>query len=684
MSFVDTPKSSDATSASPSTTQFTAKVLLSAILTAAALLWTACFGGGPPPEPAQLSPEPPITVKYGYQPRACGFDMDDDGVVGEEEDCKVCDGMTTDPDGDGVDEDMIYIDCEAGQDAAGCGSPDNPCATVQYAWRKIGDGAGDGAEDILCFRNVCREENIHPQEGGLPKTKTVAASGHQETDWEYPSDPAMLVGWDSDGDGRYPPYDGDDIAVLDGSEGLSRAFRLGDDNSYLELAHFTVRDYGRYTSRDDSGWIKVERDGTRLSHVYVHDQELIAINMDRASGREISTVHLSTDTLRLHWLEFSNLMVRDNGGAFALGAAPGEPPASGPFRWQHITRSAHSCSVDDCQDGANTFDFAFSGYVSGVEVLDSAWYANVENWRPRATGGISGAAFATIAQFNQDWLLRNNYIVDHKNGLIVRGAAAREYDARAPRPVDNIVFDRNIFWNTFEPWKFGDVGVDVRGGDPLHELVGSVTVSNNMLTSTTPWDACIEVRAGNDERPLPGAVAVINNTCYGPVDRYAALVVGNPDENQLYQQQNVTLLNNVVHGLEGPEQTNLLATFAPTNWRSDGNVFDESGPFRWGDDFTGKIENFQFLSGGDAQSRFCEPAFVSAARGDLRLSPLDTCLRDAGVDASEFISVDIDDEPRGQGPAWDAGADELPPVEDEDASGEAADGAAADEASLSN
>ena len=89
-------------------------------------------------------------------------------------------------------------------------------------------------------------------------------------------------------------------------------------------------------------------------------------------------------------------------------------------------------------------------------------------------------------------------------------------------------------------------------------------------------------------------------------------------------------------------------------------VYDENGTFRWADDYTGKLDNFQFLSGNDAQSSFCAPAFVSAARGDLHLSPLDTCLKDAGVDASDFIQVDIDDEPRGQGAAWDAGADELP------------------------
>ncbi len=57
----------------------------------------------------------------GYQPRACGFDLDDDGIAGEPEDCRVCDGTTADPDGDGVAEDLIYVDAVAGKDQRGCG-----------------------------------------------------------------------------------------------------------------------------------------------------------------------------------------------------------------------------------------------------------------------------------------------------------------------------------------------------------------------------------------------------------------------------------------------------------------------------------------------------------------------------------------------------------------------------------
>ncbi|NJL29188.1 MAG: hypothetical protein HC897_15550 [Thermoanaerobaculia bacterium] len=37
----------------------------------------------------------------GFLDRACGFDMDRDGVIGEEEDCNVCNGLSNDGDADG-------------------------------------------------------------------------------------------------------------------------------------------------------------------------------------------------------------------------------------------------------------------------------------------------------------------------------------------------------------------------------------------------------------------------------------------------------------------------------------------------------------------------------------------------------------------------------------------------------
>src|SRR5262245_52206611 len=95
-------------------------------------------------------PENDLAGKVGYLSRPCGFDMNRNGIFGEAADCHVCDGKTTDPDGDGVAEDLSYVDCEAGVDSPDCGAPGKPCRTLAEAWRKV-DGPGDGAEDIVCF-----------------------------------------------------------------------------------------------------------------------------------------------------------------------------------------------------------------------------------------------------------------------------------------------------------------------------------------------------------------------------------------------------------------------------------------------------------------------------------------------------------------------------------------------------
>ena len=68
--------------------------------------------------------------KKGYISRPCGFDMNRNGVLGEPGDRLVGDGRTRDPDGDGVEEDILYVDARAGSDEAGDGSPTMPYKTI--------------------------------------------------------------------------------------------------------------------------------------------------------------------------------------------------------------------------------------------------------------------------------------------------------------------------------------------------------------------------------------------------------------------------------------------------------------------------------------------------------------------------------------------------------------------------
>src|SRR5579864_1465712 len=66
----------------------------------------------------------------GYQARACGFDLNHNGIFGEPADCHVCDGVTTNPYGDSNPPNMVYVSCQTGADNPTCGSPGNPCASI--------------------------------------------------------------------------------------------------------------------------------------------------------------------------------------------------------------------------------------------------------------------------------------------------------------------------------------------------------------------------------------------------------------------------------------------------------------------------------------------------------------------------------------------------------------------------
>src|SRR5580693_7406691 len=68
----------------------------------------------------------------GYNARACGFDLNHNGIFGEPADCHLCDGTTTDPYGDGNPPNLVYVSCQTGADGPSCGSPGNPCASIQY------------------------------------------------------------------------------------------------------------------------------------------------------------------------------------------------------------------------------------------------------------------------------------------------------------------------------------------------------------------------------------------------------------------------------------------------------------------------------------------------------------------------------------------------------------------------
>lgn len=570
----------------------------------------------------------------GYQPRACGFDLDDDGVAGEPEDCRVCDGATADPDGDGVAEDLIYLDSAAGKDERGCGTPQKPCATVTYAMTQIADGAGDGAEDILCLHGTFAEDTLKPGYAGVPGQVTIAAAGSQQRAFVRAKDPAMIVGWDRDGDHAYPPFDPDDRAELQGA-GRSRALQLDSKNDDFEIAHLTFAGYGTGTESRDSGFVQFGPSQGEVERIHFHDLHLIDLNKERVTSSEVSTFDLFPGKALLRHLWVENVWAPRNGGWFARGAGNDSGPDMGPYRFEKISHSARGCDFAKCENGAAMTAFHLWGKLSGIEILDSYFDADVKGWEPKPKGGPQGASFAVVAQCSRDWAIRNNEIKDYKVFVKLQGFIEKYCDDGNARPVDEVRIDRNYFHNDYQPWAAGDVAIYLsEGGEDAGETVGSVFITSNLIRSTAGLEACWWLRGGNGAATPPGEIVIAGNTCAIDANRHGALVVGNVEgPDAPFPRQNVTYVGNLVTGLGGND-FNAVFTYTPARLKLGGNVWDPAGRFSWSKMPLDDLAAWQRETGMDAGSRSCAPAFAGFEGGDLHLTPADTCGR--GLDAASL------------------------------------------------
>lgn len=660
-----------------------------------ALLSFGCGDGtddGDPSESAptsaaapKLDPTPPplpIFEGFGDRQRLCGLDLDDDGIVGEPEDCRLCDGSTADPDGDGVDEDLIYVDCQAGTDSADCGTPENPCASIAHAWGVRADGPADGAEDIVCFRGTCRpSEPIQPSVAGVAGVVTVPAAGAAARDFERATDPTMLVGWDSDADGEYPPLDKDDVAVIDaweleespeGAAGetepaakpsasppANRAFRLDARNDRLEMAHFTVRGHGTFSESKKSGFLELGPSQGSLEHVELHDLHLVDINRARVTSSEVSTVSLFTGKTRVSWLWMHDIWAPRNGGWFVRG--PGSEVAvegqdAGPFRFEHLAVTAQGCDFDHCQQGASFTAFHLWGYLSGIEILSSDFDANVGAWQPKPKGGPTGARFALVAQCSRDWTIRHNRIRDFKNALRVQGWAERYCDNEKARTVDDVLFDRNRVENSYAPWASGDMAIYVsEGGDDPAETVEDLTITHNVLSSPVGWEACIWIDGGNEASTPPGRIVVANNTCMADIDYHGAIVVGDTAGRvSAHRHARIELRNNLVTGL-GSGDPVLRFTYVPGRLVLDNNRYDPLGVYSWQGEDLADLAAWQQATGADTESRACLPDLEDPETGQLAPTASDTCTQGGAV-IEGVPAHDFDGASRPSEGAWAVGA----------------------------
>jgi hypothetical protein len=624
--------------------------------------------------PHGVRPPPASSAVYmgrGYQPRGCGFDLNRNGIFGEAADCHICDGTTADPLGSGGRDNLVYVACGMGNDNPGCGGPGNPCGSIKYAWNSRTLPAGSAGSDIICFRGTCREDSITPGVSGKPGTYTVAKGGSEAQDWQLPTRPTMLVGWDYDHNGQYPPYDKGDTAVLEGS-GLAHALRLNVNttNSYVEMAHFTVRNYGTGGTGGSfpagAGFATLGGANGQSSHLYFHDISVQNVNAGAPlDSNRIIFDFFGLSTTQLRYVTVHNLEVLNSGGYFARGSGPTAPgsPESGPFRFKNITYRALGCSdsgAGACADPgseAHVVGFKLWGYISGVEVLDSIFDLNVGAWRPHASG--FGATAFLPAQCSRNWTIRNNEIDNFKVGLTVQGYAWGYCDGAGARPVDHVVFDRNTFRNTYSPWVYGNNGVSIIGGGPNPATsVGNVLVSNNFFSAPTGWQGMAYIDAGNNGGPDPGVLQFVNNTTVAPMSRpgFGAFTLVKSNN---FVPQTVAIVNNIVAGFGGGGGENIHSEYIPAVWGVNSNVYDPNGSFTYNRVAFGNLAGLRAAAGSDGGSRVCSPSFVNPAGGDFHLNGADSCAKDAGTAVGNLVTWDIDGNGRPKGLGWDVGAHEV-------------------------
>ena len=119
-------------------------------------------------------------------------------------------------------------------------------------------------------------------------------------------------------DSKYPPYDEDDVAVLDGSRPgqLNRPLAITNrpgSHSYIEIAHLTIRNYGHDAPRGDDvvirGAFAPAADGA-VSHIYLHDVAMQSINeATHTDGHGHVVYFWIGNQTRFTWFAFQNNLV---------------------------------------------------------------------------------------------------------------------------------------------------------------------------------------------------------------------------------------------------------------------------------------------------------------------------------------------------------------------------------------
>lgn len=608
----------------------------------------------------------------GYTSRPCGFDLDNDGVFGEaSDDCNICDGTTTDPDGDSDLEDLNYIDGDSGEDDVNCGAPGDPCATVAYvlngsnsSYSKYADGVSGGdPEDILCVKGtvVMTTEADSLSISGEANTHTAAYYDTDVAQWgsggdsyfEYPSDPFMIVGWDADNDGSYPPHDTDDTAVLTCDQGggtyTDQMFLISGD--YIEIAHLKIEKCGY--NNDSGGNAGFTRWGTSDGHLWIHDLHIYQVLYD-ATHESYHIVFDSFGWSDNQWMAYENLYLEEVGAYTFRGSAY---PETSDVKIEYFTVKYH-CNTGHETNYMNGCTFYRTwAYMNRVSVSYNDLDYDMDTWW--STLWDSNSIAVAPSTCNRNFWIRGNNFKDFFDAIQFRPNTG-EGCGGSQRHQTGMLVENNFFWldwiHTNQSVGFF-ISVSDQGSDHADYYLDDLKVYNNIIIETTGenirWGIYLD-GGGNDTTNFSGTYEFVGNTIWGDFSGAGDIVEF--ADNYTYNAD-VVWKNNIIAGTTGASGENIRFDFADSNFTGGNNVYDDTEDYVWQGVSKTTVGDWN-TSSGDSGTE-CDPTFINPSNGNAHLDSSDTCAQDTGANVSGYITTDFDDDARPQGSGWDIGADEV-------------------------
>jgi len=500
----------------------------------------------------------------------------------------------------------------------------------------------------------------------------------------------MLIGWDFNNNGDYPPHDTADTAVINGAGKGTFMDVGGTARSYKELAHFTLKDYGRDDLGGPSGATTIfEQSGGdgSSSEVYYHDIE----DINGFRGNSFSDVQGGAD---IHWslwntswsyLAFENILCQDCSGYMFRGSSDSVSPGYGPLRFKNIGwRALGGTSAS----GGGAIGAKVWGPGSGYEWVDNKWDMNLANWTPADPDHFAHGI--EMAQCTQGIDVINNEFIDIGDRSIeMHGDGGNSFCQS--RPIDNVNILQNLFRNSraLPSNSCCTTFIKLQGaesGSPSTVYVNNVTIADNFFSTTQSGDqgmtGAILSAAARNGATIPGTIKIVNNTIHGSYQANrgcgcfrGSIVTDNEDGNGV-PANNYVIMDNVISGMDGTSPSRALnIQTASSNLLADNNTYDPHATFIWNGGSEMNFATWRTNLGGcpgtdkDCNSMgSCVPSYVNAAGGDLHLNASDTCARGHGANLSSMpllsglTMLDIDRVSRPLGLAWDVGADQAGPA----------------------